>query len=60
MMKYYKDLSWDSQDLIACKNVVRFIVNLYGLDEVSALDAEHAFGNLDVDAVLSELGYSFI
>ena len=54
------DLSWDSQDLIACKNVVRFIANQYGLDEVSALDAEYAFGNLDVEAVLSELGYSYI
>ena len=59
-MEYYKDLCWDSQDLIACKNAVRYIANLYGLDEVSALDAEYAFGNLDVDAVLSELGYSFI
>ena len=56
MMKYYKDMSWDSHDLIACKNAVRIIADLYGLEEVSALDAEHAFGNLDVEAVLSEPG----
>ena len=55
-MEYYRDLSWDSQDLIACKNAVRIIADLYRLEEVSALDAEYAFGNLDVEAVLSELG----
>ena len=59
-MEYYRDLSWDSQDLIACKNAVRIIADLYGLEEVSALDAEYAFGNLDVEAVLGELGYSYI
>lgn len=51
MTMYYKEYSWDNEDLLACANVVRAMrISGMEFDEVAALD----FGNLDVDAVWEE------
>lgn len=48
-----QSIDWDPEDLISCKNAVRQMVRL-GIPTHTILDQD--FGNLDVEAVLSELG----
>lgn len=55
--KQFKDISWDADDLISSKNAVLMIAEEYGVGWVWDLDAEYAFGNLDVDDVLLEAGF---
>lgn len=51
----YKDLSWNSSDLIACKNAASMVLDCYGVDALIALDNKCAFGSFDVSSLLNDM-----
>lgn len=59
MEKRFKDICWDTEDLIGSKQGLCVLLRCEGIEAVQELlDADPwAFGNLDVDSVLEEEGY---
>jgi hypothetical protein len=54
MIVTFNDYSWNTEDLLQCKNAVRQIVNQYGLEAILELDEQYKFGSLDIRSVLEE------
>ena len=59
MEKRFKDICWDTEDLISSKQGLCVLLRCEGIEAVTELlDSDpFAFGNLDTDAVLEEEGY---
>ena len=47
---YYKGWSWDTTDLLQCKNALHGLLREYSPEELEGLD----FGSLDVGAAIEE------
>lgn len=56
MIVTFDDLSWNNEDLVACKNALQQIL-VDGADEdcITELENDGMFGNLDVNAVVCEM-----
>lgn len=55
MTVFYKDFSWNKDDLLACSNaVVTLLTNGVSVNDVLALDANGDFGSLDTASVLDD------
>lgn len=59
MEKRFKDICWNTEDLVSAKQGLCVMLRTEGIQEVTELlsSDQLAFGNLNVDAVLEEEGY---
>lgn len=51
----FKDLSWNTSDLLACKQAANMVLDYYGVDALIALNNECAFGSFDVSSLLNDM-----
>lgn len=53
-MCVFNDMSWNSDDLIACSNAADIIASDYGVDVLIELDNKGCFGNLDITPIIDK------
>lgn len=51
---YFDNLSWNSSDLVACRNAACIVLDTYGVNVLIELSNECAFGNLDISDLLED------